>query len=100
KQILPNTISNDMERNVKYLLTKKYSYSTIQQDLAEMNVNISTSTIRLIANKIRKQHRLGLLNNQSPKFYHRYHVATADIVRRITLCISKENPPTVRLIAA
>ncbi|CAF3866485.1 unnamed protein product [Rotaria sordida] len=100
KQILPNTISNDMERNVKYLLTKKYSYSTIQQDLAEMNVNISTNAISLIANKIRKQHRLDLLNNQNPKFYHQYHVATADIVRRITLCISKENPPTVRLIAA
>ncbi|CAF1526814.1 unnamed protein product, partial [Rotaria sordida] len=44
--------------------------------------------------------QLDLLNNQKPKFNRRRHVATPTIVRRITSYISKENPPTVRLMAA
>ncbi|CAF3245542.1 unnamed protein product [Rotaria sp. Silwood2] len=46
-----------------------------------------------------KECRLGLLNNQKPKFYRRRHVATPATVRRITSYISKENPPTISLIA-
>ncbi|CAF3112416.1 unnamed protein product [Rotaria sp. Silwood2] len=65
-----------------------------------MNLNVSKSTISHIANKLRKECRLGLLNNQKPKFYRRRHVATPATVRRITSYISKENRPTISLIAA
>ncbi|CAF4549011.1 unnamed protein product [Rotaria sp. Silwood2] len=65
-----------------------------------MNLNVSKSTISHIANKLGKEYRLGLLNNQKPKFYRRRHVATPATVRRITSYISKENPPTISLIAA
>ncbi|CAF4792820.1 unnamed protein product, partial [Rotaria sp. Silwood2] len=65
-----------------------------------MNLNVSKSTISHIANKLGKECRLGLLNNQKPKFYRRRHVATPATVRRITSYISKENPPTILLIAA
>ncbi|CAF4306406.1 unnamed protein product [Rotaria sp. Silwood2] len=64
-----------------------------------MNLNVSKSTISHIANKLGKECRLGLLNNQKPKFYRRRHVATPATVRRITSYISKENPPTISLIA-
>ncbi|CAF3273033.1 unnamed protein product [Rotaria sp. Silwood2] len=95
-----NKISDNIEGVVKYLLTKKYSYSVIQQELSEMNLNVSKSTISHIANKLGKECRLGLLNNQKPKFYRRRHVATPATVRRITSYISKENLPTISLIAA
>jgi len=61
--MLRNRIPDDMERIVKYLLTKNYSYSAIQQELAEMNFNISRSTISRITNKVGKQYQLVLLNN-------------------------------------
>ncbi|CAF2387884.1 unnamed protein product [Rotaria sp. Silwood2] len=64
-----------------------------------MNLNVSKSTINRIANKLGKECRLGLLNNQKPKFYRRRHVATPATVRRITSYISKENPPTISLMA-
>ncbi|CAF2760967.1 unnamed protein product [Rotaria sp. Silwood2] len=95
-----NKIPEGMKGMVKYFLTKNYSYSAIQEELAEMNFNISRSTISRIANKVGKQRELALLNNQKPKFYRRRHLATPDIIRRITLCISRENPPTTRLMAA
>ena len=50
-----NKISDNIEGIVKYLLTKKYSYYVIQQELARMNLNASKSTIRRIANKVGKQ---------------------------------------------
>ncbi|CAF3321268.1 unnamed protein product [Rotaria sp. Silwood2] len=65
-----------------------------------MNLNVSKSTISRIANKLGKQRQLGLLNSQKPKFYRRRHVATLAIVRRVTSYISKENPPTISLMAA
>ncbi|CAF3271959.1 unnamed protein product [Rotaria sp. Silwood2] len=95
-----NKISDDIEGIVKYLLTKKYSYSVIQQELSEMNLNVSKSTISRIANKLGKECRLCLLNNQKPTFYRRRHVATPATVRRITSYISKENLPTILLMAA
>ena len=88
-------ISDNVEGIVKYLLTKKYSYSVIQQELSEMNLNVSRSTISRIANQVGKQRQACLLNNQKPKFYRRRHVATPAIVRRIKSYISKENPPTI-----
>ncbi|CAF1518683.1 unnamed protein product, partial [Rotaria sordida] len=69
-----NKISDDIEGVVKYLLTKKYSYSVIKKELSEMNLNVSRSTISRIANKIGKQRQLDLLNNQKPKFNRRRHV--------------------------
>ena len=93
-------ISDNVEGIVKYLLTKKYSYSVIQQELSEMNLNVSRSTISRIANQVGKQRQACLLNNQKPKFYRRRHVATPAIVRRITSYINKENPPTISLMAA
>ena len=36
-----NKISDNIEGIVKYLLTKKYSYYVIQQELARMNLNVS-----------------------------------------------------------
>jgi len=95
-----NKIPDNMEGIVKYLLTKRYSYSAIQQELARMNFTISRSTISRISNKVGKQRQLALLNDQKPKFHRRRHVATPNIVRRIASYISKENPPTVRLMAA
>ena len=73
-------------------MREKYSCPAIQQELAEMNFNISRSTISHLANKAGKQCQLALLNNQKPKFYRRRHVATPNIVRRITSYIIKENP--------
>ncbi|CAF4766170.1 unnamed protein product [Rotaria sp. Silwood2] len=83
-----NKISDNIEGVVKYLLTKKCSYSVIQQELSEMNLNVSKSTISRIANKLGKECRLGLLNNQKPKFYRCRRVATPATVRRITSYIS------------
>ncbi|CAF4502634.1 unnamed protein product [Rotaria sp. Silwood2] len=65
-----------------------------------MNLNVSKSTISCIVNKLEKEGRLGLLNNQKPKLYRRRHVATPVTVRRITSYISKENPPIISLMAA
>ncbi|CAF3880706.1 unnamed protein product [Rotaria sp. Silwood2] len=65
-----------------------------------MNLNVSKSTINRIANKLGKECRLGLLNNQKSKFYRQRHVATPATVRCITSYISKENPPTISLMAA
>ena len=95
-----NKISDNIEGIVKYLLTKKYSYSVIQQELLEMSLNVSRSAISRIANQMGKQHQACLLNNQKPKFYRRRHVATPAIVRRITSYINKESPPTISLTAA
>src|SRR5690349_20768901 len=95
-----NKMPDDMEGIVKYLLTKRYSYSVIQQELAEMNFTISRSTISRISNKVGKQRQLALLNNQKPKFHRRRHIATPTIVRRIESYIRKENPPTIKLMAA
>lgn len=95
-----NKISDDVEGIVKYLLRKNYSYAAIQQELAEMNFSVSRSTISRVANKVGKQRELGLLNDQKPKFYRRRHIATPDVVRRITSYINKENPPAIRLMAA
>ncbi|CAF3817942.1 unnamed protein product [Rotaria sp. Silwood1] len=64
-----------------------------------MNLNGSKSTISRIANKLGKQRQLGLLNGQKPKFYRPRHVATPAVVRLITSYISKENPPTISLMA-
>jgi len=47
-----------MEGIVKYLLTKKYSYSVIQQELSEMNLNVSKSAINCISNEVGKQRQL------------------------------------------
>ena len=90
-----NKISDNIEGIVKYLLTKKYSYYVIQQELARMNLNVSKSTISRIANKVGKQRQLCLLNSEKPKFHRRRHIATSSIVRRITSYINKENPPTI-----
>ena len=95
-----NKISDNIEGIVKYLLTKKYSYYVIQQELARMNLNVSKSTISRIANKVGKQRQLCLLNSEKPKFHRRRHIATSSIVRRITSYINKENPPTISLMAA
>ena len=95
-----NKISDNIEGIVKYLLTKKYSYYVIQQELARMNLNVSKSTISRIANKVGKQRQLCLLNSEKPKFHRRRHIATPSIVRRITSYINKENPPTISLMAA
>ena len=95
-----NKISDNIEGIVKYLLTKKYSYYVIQQELARMNFNVSKSTISHIANKVGKQRQLCLLNSEKPKFHRRRHIATPSIVRRITSYINKENPPTISLMAA
>ena len=62
-------ISDNIEGIVKYLLTKKYSYSVIQQELSEMNLNVSRSTISRIANQVGKQRQAGLLNNENPNFF-------------------------------
>ena len=53
-----NKISDNIEGIVKYLLTKKYSYYVVQQELARMNLNVSKSTISRIANKVGKQRQL------------------------------------------
>ena len=95
-----NKISDNIEGIVKYLLTKKYSYYVIQQELTRMNLNASKSTINCIANKVGKQRQLCLLNSEKPKFHRRRHIATLFIVRRITSYINKENPPTISLMAA
>ncbi|CAF4166284.1 unnamed protein product [Rotaria sordida] len=95
-----NRISDNIEGIVKYLLTKKYSYSVIQEELSEMNLNVSRSTISRIANQVEKQRQAGLLNSQKPKYYRRRHVATPAVVRRITSYINKENPSTISLMAA
>ena len=100
KRILCNKISDNIEGIVKYLLTKKYSYSVIQQELLEMSLNVSRSAISRIANQMGKQHQACLLNNQKPKFYRRRHVATPTVIRRITSYINKESPPTISLTAA
>ena len=92
-----NKISDNIEGIVKYLLTKKYSYYVIQQELARMNFNVSKSTISRIANKVGKQRQLCLLNSEKAKFHRRRHIATPSIVRRITSYINKENPPTISL---
>ena len=54
-----------------------------------MSLNISKNTINYIANKIRKQRQLCLLNSEKPKFHHR-HRAKPSIVHRITSSINKE----------
>ena len=36
-----NKISDNIEGIVKYLLTKKYSYYAIQQELGRINLNVS-----------------------------------------------------------
>ena len=95
-----NKISDNIEGIVKYLLTKKYSYYMIQQELARMNFNVSKSTISRIANKVGKQRQLCLLNSEKAKFHRRRHIATPSIVRRITSYINKENPPTISLMVA
>ncbi|CAF1331778.1 unnamed protein product [Rotaria sordida] len=43
-----NKISDDIERVVKYLLTKKYSYSVIKKELSEMNLNYQENTVSLV----------------------------------------------------
>ncbi|CAF1432792.1 unnamed protein product [Didymodactylos carnosus] len=73
-------ISDNIEGIVMYLLTEKYSYSLIQQELSEMNLNVSKRIISRIANKVGKQRQLYLLNNQKPTFYHRHHRSIAAIV--------------------
>ena len=40
------------------------------------------------------------MNSEKLKFNRHRHIATPSIVRRITLCIKKENPPTISLMAA
>ena len=47
-----NKISDNVEGIVTYPLTKKYSSYVIQQELAQMNLNVLKSTISRIANKI------------------------------------------------
>ena len=49
-----NKISDNVEGIVKYLLTKKYLYSVIQQELARMNLKVSKGTVSGIANKVGK----------------------------------------------
>ena len=84
-----NKILDNIEGIVKYLLTKKYSYYVIQQELARMNFNVSKSTISRIANKVGKQRQLSLLNSEKAKFHRLRHIATPSIVRRITSYINK-----------
>ena len=88
--MLRNKISDNTEGIVKYLLTKKYSYYVIQQELARMNLNVSKSTISRIANKVGKQRQLCLLNSEKAKFHRRRHIATPSIVHRITSYINKK----------
>ncbi|CAF4176173.1 unnamed protein product, partial [Rotaria sordida] len=83
-----NKISDNIEGIIEYLLTKKYSYSVIQEELSEMNLNVSRSTISRIANQVGKQRQAGLLNSQKPTYYRRRHVATPAVVRRITSYIN------------
>jgi hypothetical protein len=93
-------IADNIEGVVKYLLTKRYSYSMIRRELIKMNLNASRSTIYRISNNIGKQRQAGLSNDQKPKFPRRCHVATASVIHRITSFIDKENPPTISMMAS
>ena len=48
-----NKVSDNIEGIIKYLLTKKYSYYMIWQELARMNLNVWKSILSHIANKVK-----------------------------------------------
>lgn len=80
--MLRNKISEEIKVIVKYLLRKNYSYSAIQQELAQMDLTVSKSTISRISNEVGKQRELGLLNDQKSKFPRRRHISVKKILQQ------------------